>query len=102
MQSNCYMERVDNIRLIDFIDFMYDSTSKLLEFKHKIDCEILADSVLKDAKRKLSSTDYNWLVDRNDELKRVSNYIKSIKESEDEEDRLRRAAWNNRTDDLPF
>lgn len=96
------MERVDNIRLIDFIDYMYDSTSKLLDFKYKIDCEILTDNVMKDAKKKLSSTDYNWLVDRNDELKRVSDYIKSIKESEAEEDRLRRAASNNRTDDLPF
>ena len=96
------MERVENIRLIDFIDYMCDSTSKLLEFKHKIDCEILTDSVLNDAKKKLSSTDYNWLVDRNDELIRVSDYIKNIKESEDEEDRLRCAASNNRTDDLPF
>ena len=57
---------------------------------------------MKDAKKKLSSTDYNWLVDRNDELKRISGYIKSINESEDEEERLRRAASNGITDDLPF
>lgn len=96
------MERVDNIRLIDFIDFMYDSTSKLLDFKHTIDCKILTDNVLEDAKKKLSGADYNWLVDRNNELKRVSDYIKSIKETEDEEERLRRAASDNITVDLPF
>lgn len=96
------MEKIDNIRLIDFIDYMYDSTSELLDFKHEIDCKILTDNVLKDAKKKFCDADYYWLVDRNNELKRVSDYIMSIKESEDEEERLRRAASKDEIDVLPF
>ena len=80
------MEKIDNIRLVDFIDYMYDST----------------DELMNDASKNLDNSDFNWLFDRNEELKKVSDYIKSIKESEIEEAKQRDAAFAEATKDLPF
>ena len=96
------MENIDNIRLVDFIDYMYDSTEELMKLKGIIDCKMLSDEVMNEASNNLDKSDFRWLHDRNEELKRISHYIKSIKESEIEESRQRDAAFVEATKDLPF
>ena len=96
------MEKIDNIRLVDFIDYMYDSTDELMNLKSQIDSKTLSDEVMNDASKNLDNSDFNWLFDRNEELKKVSDYIKSIKESEIEEAKQRDAAFAEATKDLPF